>query len=245
MKFSFRNRKTQNQARISKEVRNVLGFKPKNIKLYELALRHKSYSKSSRKKNNERLEYLGDAVIGVIVADYLFQKYPDKNEGELTKMRSRMVSRKHLNELADKIGLGSAIPFRKQYDLPKEHIQGNVFEALFGAIYLDGGFSAAKECLLSPRFAKFIQEITDEPEDVNPKGQLQEILQAISTYGPSYRIISQEVPDHRKEFVAEVVWNGTVLGNGIGNSKKEAEIAAASQAMAGELWKPKNDVENP
>ncbi|NNE94238.1 MAG: ribonuclease III [Verrucomicrobiales bacterium] len=227
-----------------------IGYHFSNSHLLAEAVTHPSLAYESKRPHfdNQRLEYLGDAVIQLILTEELYAHFPGFSEGPLTKLRSRLVSREALCRYAESIALGEFL----QLGRGEENSGGrdrpsnlaDAFEALFGAIYLDGGFAAARDCLLN-RFSKFIKEITDEPEDVNPKGQLQEMLQAISPSSPVYRIVSQTGPDHRKEFISEVCWEGSVLGRGSGNSKKEAEIAAASKALKADVCKNREAVNKP
>ncbi|MDB4657358.1 ribonuclease III [Verrucomicrobiales bacterium] len=218
-----------------------IGYKFTNSLLLAEALTHPSLAYETRKPHfdNQRLEYLGDAVIQLILTNELFLHFPDFGEGPLTKLRSRLVSRTGLKSYAKSIDLGSYLLLGKGEESSggrnRPSNLADAFEALFGAIFLDGGYDAARDCLLG-KFSQFIKAITDEPEEVNPKGQLQELLQAISPNSPSYRITSQEGPDHQKSFISEVSWNSNFLGKGSGPSKKEAQIAAASDAMKNQLW---------
>ncbi len=218
-----------------------IGYKFTNSLLIAEAMTHPSLAYETRKPHfdNQRLEFLGDAVIQLILTNELYLHFPDFGEGKLTKLRSRLVSRTALKRYAKSIDLGQHLLLGKGEETSGGRARpsnlADAFESLFGAIYLDGGYEVARDCLLS-KFSSFIKEITDQPDEVNPKGQLQEILQAISTNSPSYRIVSQEGPDHQKSFVAEVVWQGKVLGKGSGNSKKVAEIGAAADAMQKEHW---------
>ncbi len=219
-----------------------LGYKFANSLLLAEALTHPSLAYESKRRHfdNQRLEFLGDAVIQLVLTDHLFSMFPKFSEGNLTKLRSRLVSRAALCRYSDSIGLGSYLLLGKGEestggrDRPSN--LADAFEALFGAIYMDSDFTTAGKVLLS-NFAEEIAKITDQPVDNNPKGQLQEKLQAISTRSPSYQIVSQKGPDHSKSFVAEVSWEGKTLGSGSGTSKKEAETAAAQQALQDESWK--------
>ena len=223
-------------------IETKIGYQFSNPALLNEALTHPSlaYESKRRTSDNQRLEYLGDAVIQLILTDELYNHFPGFGEGPLTKLRSRLVSRTALCRYAKAIDLGSHLFLGKGEDATGGRTRpsnlADAFEALLGAIYLDSGFDAARKVLLD-NFAEFIQRITDEPVDNNPKGQLQEKLQSISSASPMYRIVSQEGPDHKKSFVSEVFWEGKTLGTGSGSSKKEAEIAAAVQALNEEAWK--------
>lgn len=213
-----------------------------NSLLLAEALTHPSLAYESRKPSfdNQRLEFLGDAVIQLILTDELYRLFPEFNEGNLTKLRSRLVSRDALFGYAKKIGLGSYLMLGKGEEASggrdRPSSLADAFEALAGAIYLDSGFEQVRSFLLN-NFSEFIEEITAEPEENNPKGELQEHLQSISPSSPSYAIVSQEGPDHQKRFLAEVKWEGLNLGRGSGLSKKEAETAAAAEALQKRAWR--------
>ena len=213
-----------------------------NSLLLAEALTHPSLAYESRKPSfdNQRLEFLGDAVIQLILTDELYRLFPELNEGHLTKLRSRLVSRDALCRYAKKIELGSYLMLGKGEDANggrgRPSNLADAFEALAGAIYLDSSFEQVQSFLLN-NFREFIEDITADPEENNPKGELQEHLQSISTSSPSYAIISQEGPDHQKQFLAEVKWEGLNLGRGSGLSKKEAETAAAAEALEKRVWR--------
>ena len=227
-----------------------IGYKFSNSRLLTEALTHPSLAYESRKPNfdNQRLEFLGDAVIQLILTDKLFHDFPDEAEGNLTKLRSQLVSRPALCDYANAIDLGKHILLGKGEAASGGHERpsnlADAFEALIGAIYLDGGMKSARSFLFR-NFSDAIQATIDGPSDMNPKGLLQETLQAIAAVSPNYFIVSQEGPDHEKSFVSEVHWNGLFLGEGKGSSKKEAESAAASAALRDRKWlepKPSEDL---
>ena len=219
-----------------------IGYKFTNSLLLAEALTHPSLAYESKRPHfdNQRLEYLGDAVIQLILTDELFRLFPGSSEGKLTKLRSRLVSRSALCRYAEKINLGAYLMLGKGEAASGGRTRpsnlADAFEALAGAIYLDGGIDKSREFLLE-NFNEFVDQIVDEPEENNPKGELQEQLQSIAPTSPTYSIISQEGPDHSKSFVAEVTWEGTTLGRGTGKSKKEAETSAAADALSNEAWK--------
>lgn len=224
-----------------KTLESRIGYHFQNSELLEEAVTHPSlaYEVSRPHFDNQRLEFLGDAVLQLILTEHLFQLFPTFGEGWLTKLRSRLVSRDALCTFARDLGLGPYLRLGKGEassggaDRPSN--LADAFEALIGAVYLDGGYEPVKHWILSLT-AEAIQIITDEPGEMNPKGQLQELLQALAPVSPVYRILKEEGPDHRKKFVAEVEWNAIVLGNGNGRSKKEAEIDAARAALSARAW---------
>ncbi len=216
-------------------------YKFANSLLLAEALTHPSLAYETNRPHfdNQRLEYLGDAVLQLILTEKLFSMFPGFSEGRLTKLRSRLVSRDALCRYADTINLGEYLLLGKgeasSGGRDRASNLADAIEALIGAIYLDGGYEPARDVVL--RFCtEMLEHVAEEPEEVNPKGQLQEILQAISPVSPAYRILKQEGPDHLKTFTASVEWNGHQLGLGNGRSKKEAEIEAALDALDGRHW---------
>lgn len=206
------------------------------------ALTHPSLACETRRSqpDNQRLEFLGDAVIQLILTEELFRRHPGEGEGRLTKLRSRLVSREALCHYARHLGLGAEL-FLGRGELAnggrdRPSNLADAVEALAGAIYLDGGLGAAREFLFF-NFGSLIEELLAVSDEKNPKGQLQEILQAITSVSPTYHLIAQDGPDHLKTFVTEVRWDGRVLGKGSGHSKKEAEFKAAASALREALWK--------
>ena len=224
-----------------------IDYKFANSILLAEALTHPSLAYESRKPShdNQRLEFLGDAVIQLILTDELYRLFPKFSEGHLTKLRSRLVSGEALRRYAAKIELGSYLRLGKGEEANggrnRPSNLADAFEALAGAVYLDGGFDAARAFLLN-NFREFIEEIKAEPGENNPKGELQEYLQSISLKSPRYIIVSQEGPDHQKRFLAEVKWEDLTLGRGSGSSKKEAETAAASEALEKRIWRTRGGV---
>lgn len=218
-----------------------IGYKFNNSLLLAEALTHPSLAYESKRPHfdNQRLEYLGDAVIQLILTHELYQRFPKFAEGRLTKLRSRLVSRDGLCQYAYLISLGDYLLLGKGEAASGGRARpsnlADAIEALAGAVYLDGGYKAATEFIMT-NFISFIDEIANQPDDSNPKGKLQEHLQSITQSSPSYSIISQEGPDHEKSFVSQVSWEGILLGKGDGKSKKEAEINAASDALELKKW---------
>lgn len=227
-----------------------IGYRFANLSLLSEALTHPSLACESKRTqpDNQRLEYLGDAVIQLVLTEELFRRYPGEGEGRLTKLRSRLVSREALCLFANHLDLGGHL-FLGKGELAsggrtRPSNLSDAFEALSGAVYLDGGLEAARGFLFG-NFGTLIDAILSQPEEMNPKGELQECLQAIAPASPTYRIIGQEGPDHLKSFVAEVRWEGMTLGQGSGNSKKEAEFQAASEALRERRWEEKQNGEEP
>jgi len=218
--------------KLYQSIRNLLGFWPGNIRLYEQAFRHRSVAKEIRtgvKDSNERLEFLGDAVIGAVIANYLFRKFPYKDEGFLTEMRSKMVSRVYLNKLALKIGIDKLIQYDPSNRLYKS-ICGDTFEALIGAVYLDKGFRFTEKILLQ-RIIRFHVDMDDiESQDLNFKSKL------INWAQRGRKNISfdarEENNDKQKLYYVTVLIDNEPKGKGVGYSKKAAEQSAAEIACA-------------
>lgn len=225
-----------------KSLEKRISYKFRNSLLLAEALTHPSLAYETQKPHfdNQRLEFLGDAVLQLILTDELFVMFPKFAEGRLTKLRSRLVSRDALQAYARDFKLGEYLMIGKGEEASggreRPSILADAFEALIGAIYLDGGLDAARNFILEA-CRSHIEVVAEEPTEKNPKGELQEILQAISNESPVYRILSQEGPDHCKNFEAAVVWRDTMLGEGSGTSKKEAEAKAAKNALQRRLWK--------
>lgn len=211
----------------------ILGFIPTRIKLYEMAFIHKSASivmQNGDVINNERLEYLGDAILDAVVADYLFKNFPDKNEGFLTKMRSKMVKRKHLNLLAYRIGLNQLVVSHTNPVNISRHLYGNAFEALIGAIYLDKGFK--KSCQFVERIIERFVDIEKlKLSESDYKSKLIEWAQKnkVEVIFDSHEELTgtNKVP----QFVSYIKMLNEELGRGVGNSKKDAEQKAAKSAL--------------
>lgn len=216
---------------------NLLGFIPGNMRLYHLAFRHKSVAvavKDGTKNSNERLEFLGDAVLGSVVAEILFKKYPYKGEGFLTEMRSKIVSRAHLNQLARKLGLNELIQFDSRvlnFQNKQGSLLGDAFEALIGAIYLDKGYAFTKNFLINRIIKPHVDIQLLEETETNFKSRLIEWCQQ-SGKNINFVITDNPEGEHSKMFTIDAVINGEVCGTGKDFNKKSAEKLAAEKACA-------------
>lgn len=201
------------------------------------ALTHPSVPYESHKtvRHNQRMEYLGDAVLQLVLSDVVFQHFPREDEGLLTQLRTRLVQTRTLAVVAKRLNIGEAIIIGKGEEANggrnRDSTLADGLEAILGAVYLDGGFPAAQIFILK-HWAIEIAALKEEPGDLNPKGELQELLQGTGGESPTYRIVAAEGPDHAKMFQAVVVWKGRDLGHGTGLSKKLAQTAAAQCALA-------------
>lgn len=216
------------------DLKRFFGINPSDIRLYKTAMVHRSVMLSlsnGTSDNNERLEYLGDAIIDAIVADYLFEQYPTKREGFLSQMRSKIVSRKTLNAIAQSSNIAKHIIVRQGINISEnKNLFGNVIEALIGALFLDKGYSCTKKVFIENLLTKHIDLEQLEFEEVDHKSRLIEWAQK---HKLALVFKSTEEPNclaHHKDFLAAVILNNQHVSEGKGSSKKEAEQNAAHNA---------------
>jgi len=218
-----------------------IGYKFRNSLLLAEALTHPSLSfeRKTFHFDNQRLEFLGDAVLQLVITHHLYRLFPTFSEGQLTKLRSRIVSRDGLKTHAVALELGNYLMLGRGEEASggrtRSSTLADAFEALIGAIYLDSDLETVRRFILRVAGDE-IGALAREPAEHNPKGELQEILQSISPASPAYEVISETGPDHHKEFRCRVIWEGHELGRGAGQSKKQAEINAAADALLGRKW---------
>ena len=221
--------KSQNDQKLIRAIQNIAGLTPSNLELYKLATVHSSIAQENKhglKESNERLEYLGDAILGAAVADYLFKKFPFKPEGFLTEIRSRLVNREALNQLARKIGVANIVQFDNKNAHLQQVILGNTLEAIVGAIYLDKGFLRTRKFVID----KMISPNYDLEELINSNSNFKSrVIEWAQREGKEVRfeIVNVKKARNHKEFTAQVVVNNEAKGTGYGNSKKKAEQDAA------------------
>lgn len=219
-----------------KDFEKIIDYKFKNQKLLKEALTHSSYANEHKEHNikcNERLEFLGDAVLSIVVADYIFEHMPNLPEGELTKLRAALVCEKALYKFGKEINLGDYLLLSKGErnggGAERPSIVSDAFEAVIAAIYLDGGMEPAKKHILRFVIPEIKNKKTKPFKDY--KTTLQEIVQKNPGEKLVYRLVSESGPDHDKHFVFEVLLNSNSVGTGGGRSKKEAEQNAAREAL--------------
>lgn len=223
------------------QLEQKIGISFKNRKLFRQAFTHTSYAYEQKNQgaypDNERLEYLGDAVLELIVSEYLFFRFPNMSEGELTRTRARIVCEPSLATFAKELGLGQFLQLGKGEEMTggrnRPSLLADVFEAFIGALYLDQGLDVAKEFLHKQVFPKLDDQWLSQTMDA--KSKLQELIQQEHLGALHYRIVETRGPEHDRQFVAEVYLDQKRLGKGSGRSKKDAEQQAASQALA--RWK--------
>jgi len=222
--------KSKQTRQLEKQLENVLGIKPGNYSLYYTALSHRSI-KENADENNERLEYLGDAVLSTVIADYLFKRYPYKGEGFLTEMRSKMVNRQQLNEIALKMGIKKLTIYNK-FDncLKGSQIFGNTLEALVGAVYLDKGYKKTQRWIVRQIVLPYVFVDDLEQIDINLKNRL---IGWASKNGKKleFETIQEKLEGNRRIFTIAVVLEGSVLSQGKGYNKKDASQVAAQLAI--------------
>jgi ribonuclease-3 len=213
-----------------------LGHQFRDQELLRLALTHPSiaHEQNNPTPHNQRLEFLGDAILGAVLSQQLYEKFPEADEGLLTKSRAKLVNAVSLAAHGRALGLGEQLILSRGEETSGGRVRlstvADAFEALLGAVFLDGGFPAAREFVLR-EFSGDYAEL-DLPAGIeNPKGELQELLQARSPAPPVYHLVSAEGPDHDRIFVCAVLHDGQELARGSGKSKKSAESAAALAAL--------------
>jgi len=220
-----------------KGLERVLKYQFKNPELARTAMTHRSYLHASpgrSEESNERMEFLGDSVVGLAVNEYLYNKFPKLREGELTKMKSLLVSRVILSRTANVMGLGNYVLLSEAENESggrnRASILADTLEGVIGAVYLDGGLDPAK-VITQRLLLREVHEILSDANLANYKSMLQEYVQGEFKTHPQYRISSENGPDHHKLFTVDVVVNGRSLGRGHGSNKKEAEQEAARDAL--------------
>lgn len=219
------------------EFEKIIDYKFKNKKLLEQALSHSSYINEARRnhiENNERLEFLGDAVLELVISEYIYIKYTNMPEGELTKFRASIVCEPTLAQQAKKLKIGKYIMLGKGEKTTggdgRDSILADAFEAVIGAVYLDGGIESAKKYILAI-MNPIISSLQQSFKTMDYKTYLQEIVQKTSKETVRYEIIDEIGPDHSKEFIAVAIHGNEKLGQGKGRTKKEAEQNAAMDAL--------------
>lgn len=229
---------TQNPSRPEVETASSLnerlGLSFSNFSLLTRALTHRSYANEHQDgtEDNERLEFLGDAIIDLIAGEWAYRHFPELPEGDLTKIRSHLVRNENLAKFAQQIDLGAALRLGRGEKITggnsRKSVLGSAFEALLGAIYLDGNFEKAKQF-----FLPFIEPHKDTVLEVfnDPKSNFQEKVQALKLGPIAYHVVNSTGPDHAKTYEVEVTINGKVMGRGIGSSKAAAEQEAARDAL--------------
>jgi len=215
-------------------LKSLFGYAPNHLSLYETALIHKSASKLDTQKNlvnNERLEYLGDAILGSVIAEFLYNRFPNQDEGFLTQMRSKLVNRTFLTELTYQIGLNNYIKSNTNNTAENSHIYGDAFEALIGALYLDKGYKRTREFIIKKLLANYVNLSEVQHTNTNFKSQLIEWSQK------NKKEINFETTEHlsgdnrNPSFITVITTDEQPIGQGEGSSKKESQQNASKKAL--------------
>lgn len=219
-----------------KDIQNKIGIEFEDIKLLHIALTHSSYANEKKKiKYNERLEFLGDSVLQLVITEYLFMNYKNKSEGELSKKRALIVCENSLFSIAKELDLGECIKMSKGEEITggRERISilADAVEALIASIYLDKGIDITKEFILK-NFHGIIEKAMRDEIILDYKTKLQEIIQKDGDIHINYVLTKYEGPPHRRKFYTDVTIKEDILGSGVGASKKESEQNAAKRAIA-------------
>ena len=232
MKISSERKKSLDEIQLN------INYKFKDINLINTSLTHSSYANESKMRiyeNNERLEFLGDVVVNLVVSEYLYHRFSELPEGELTKKRATIVCESSLAFAARKIKLGEYLLLGKGEEATggrgRESILADTFEALTGAIYIDGGLTNTREFLLGMFEQEVIYALSKGNLFIDYKTELQETLQKRTKSKIEYKVVKEVGPDHNKKFYMDVIVENKVIGSGMGRNKKEAEQMAAKQAL--------------
>jgi ribonuclease-3 len=219
-----------------------IGHQFKEKRLLEAAFTHRSYLNENRdtaREHNERLEFLGDAVLELVVTEFLFAKYPDKPEGDLTAYRAALVNTQSIGDAATKLGMNDFLLLSRgesrDTGRARQIILANAFEALIGALYLDQGYVAAKDFIAKQLFHK-TDDVVARRLWQDAKSRFQEIAQEKNGITPSYQLVSQSGPDHDRTFIVGAFIGNDKIAIGEGRSKQEAEQAAAEKALTAKGW---------
>lgn len=215
---------------------DILGYCFKDPSLLVTALTHPSATgdETLGQRSNQRMEFLGDAVLQLVLSEALYARFPRAEEGAMTKARARLVNQRALAEQANRLKLGEMLRLGRGEEQHggrrRPSALADAFEAVIGAIFLDAGYEAAQMVVLK-LFEEAINQFGDKPGEINPKGELQEVLQAQFNESPVYGVVSVSGPDHDRVFESSVMHQGIELGRGVGKTKKEAEFMAALAAL--------------
>ena len=228
---------TSKEKKKFKEVEKTIGYSFRKTALLKRALTHKSFANENKlppEEQNERLEFLGDAVLELAVSELLMEKYPNYSEGDLSKLRAAIVNEKQLASFAREFRLGDLLYLGKGEELTsgreKPSLLADAYEAVLGAIYLDRGFAKAAQ-VIRKHYQKLLDHTPSEDIYKDYKTELQEKSQSLYRSVPRYRLAAESGPDHDKTFQIELLIRGEVMGRGEGRSKKEAEQMAAREAL--------------
>lgn len=225
-------KKSDDDLRLTKFFIDRFGYRPKQLNYFREAVTHSSitYVDATVEVSNERLEFLGDAILDAIIAEFLYQKFPDQDEGYLTKVKSKVVSRKTLSEIGEELGLRTILRYSQSRSINMSSLEGNAFEAIIGAIYLDGGYDVTKRIIHQYVFRKYVDLNKVLEEEIDFKSKLFIWCQK-RKLNLEFTVISEENNHGNWKYEVVAFVNGKNYGKGAGTSKKAAEQAAAKETL--------------
>jgi len=226
----FPKKYSQDDLVIVKFVEKSFGYRPRDIELFRRALTHKSIAHNNDELSNERLEFLGDAILDAIIAEMLFSLYPDEDEGHLTKIKSKVVSRRTLSMIGEEMEIGKVLRYNRGRSIKMSTIEGNAFEALVGALYLDAGYMQVKKSLNEHILRKYIDLNQILEEEIDFKSKLF-IWSQKNRLPLEFEVVSEENLGSSWNYIVRVVINEQEFGRGTGSSKKKAEQAASKETL--------------
>jgi ribonuclease-3 len=228
----FLKKRTADELKLIRFVIQNFGYKPVHIQHFKQALTHKSIlSEEALLQANERLEFLGDAILDAIVASYIFEKYPDADEGKLTKIKSKIVNRKTLSGIGERMGIRQHLIYNQSRSINLAGLEGNALEALVGAIYLDAGYDRTKQVIRNNVLRKYLNLAQLLEEEIDFKSALFIWCQR-KKLSIEFKVLDEQFIDGKWQYEMEVQINRTAYGKGKGLSKKEAEQAASKETLA-------------
>ncbi|MCR9171285.1 MAG: ribonuclease III [bacterium] len=229
--FPFFSKKyNEDELLVVQFVEKSFGYRPRNLELFQRALTHKSIAHNNDEISNERLEFLGDAILDAVIAEMLFNLYPEEDEGHLTKIKSKVVSRRTLSLIGEEMEIGSVLRFNRGRSIKMATIEGNAFEALVGALYLDAGYLQVKKSLNDHILRKYIDLNQILEEEIDFKSKLF-IWSQKNRLPLEFEVVSEENLGSAWSYKVRVVINEQEFGRGSGSSKKKAEQAASKETL--------------
>ena len=231
--FSFRSqRKSEKELSLIRFLIKEFGYRPKDLLLFKIALTHKSISNTSKKLvSNERLEFLGDTILDAIIADFLYHKFPEEDEGYLTKIKAKIVSRKSLAAIGNSMNIAEHIVYQKGRSIRLATLEGNAFEAIIGAIYLDGGYEAVKKCVDHYVLRLHVDLSILLEKEIDFKSKLY-IWAQKNQLDIDFETLQEDLTDGKWTYEVEVSINNNKYGRGMGSSKKAAEQMASKETLS-------------
>lgn len=226
----FRKKHSQEELEIARFILQRFGYRPNNLSIFTEALTYKSISNSNDEVSNERLEFLGDSILDSIVAEMLYAKFPNEDEGYLTKIKSKLVSRRTLGMIGHEMEIYKVLRYNKSRSIKLETIEGNAFEALIGAIYLDGGYRSTQKSLKHHVLRKYVDLNQILIEEIDFKSKLF-IWSQKNRLPLEFEVVSEKNNGASWEYVVVIKINDQEYGRGLGSSKKKAEQAAAQETL--------------